>query len=803
MFRPLTRSTATLLLAWVCGGHVFAVEPDTFSKVVSFQYESSLDEPGTTIQSKVVSFQYFDKLDDADLTFATSANVSFRYDGGEPVIVNGPVDHVVPAGTNLTLSVAATGDAPLSYQWFFNGSLMPGRTASALSLNNAQPTQTGLYSVVVTNSVQSIESGAARVDVFEQTMTPKPAQPALSTTTAGSTPPLVLAAMTAPPLNVGTLYVFDRVLNDFSPTAAPATGKPSVVLSHGWRSKRGDWPLRMASALAAKNYDVNILAWDWEANAKLNLIDPAPSAFRTPDEGRGLGLALLGKLGASYSLRIHFIGHSLGTMVNCAAADFLHGDAYVQPAKSPGAYPPSNSHMTLFDEAGLVTTVKGVRVFADLISPLSNGFLDSQPRSVGSTLENLSNLWSKVIPTRHGFVDNYISEVGLLHKEAVNVMLFREALLDNPIAAHGEAYDWYIDTVNNPSLSIGGHAWSYENQRSPALPAAHSYYYQDFQINGSRYGLVAMSPLDAWALRGQHFAVFPTLKAAQLLGMAGGAVTQAGGAVFQAGTTVGTWVQAGYMNAVQHTGAAVADYVLSYSGPAGQPVFTNTAGSTAAYFSTVPPAASNPQSNWMNSLSVQRTTVPLAPFQASKSLFSESASQAGDAPDGNDPIFIMIPTHVPNEAVGLTFEYQITGAAEDDFMTACVGETTLLTMEAGYVLDAAWNSTPVLQVSDLRNQDVQMIFTLNGAGAPSDGVLSIRNIQFYIPPRPELGIQKADAEMTLSWPLHGLDWTLESTTDLTQPNSWQPVLNPEVVQDYVRRVNVPPTATAQFFRLRK
>ena len=163
----------------------------------------------------------------------------------------------------------------------------------------------------------------------------------------------------------------------------------------------------------------------------------------------------------------------------------------------------------------------------------------------------------------------------------------------------------------------------------------------------------------------------------------------------------------------------------------------------------------------------------------------------------------MIPTHVPNEAVGLTFEYQITGAAEDDFMTACVGETTLLTMEAGYVLDAAWNSTPVLQVSDLRNQDVQMIFTLNGAGAPSDGVLSIRNIQFYIPPRPELGIQKADAEMTLSWPLHGLDWTLESTTDLTQPNSWQPVLNPEVVQDYVRRVNVPPTATAQFFRLRK
>jgi hypothetical protein len=83
MFRLLTRSTAALLLVWTCSGYVRAVEPETFSKVVSFQYESSLEEPGTTIQSQVVSFQYFDKLDDADLTFATSAAVSFYRSGGE------------------------------------------------------------------------------------------------------------------------------------------------------------------------------------------------------------------------------------------------------------------------------------------------------------------------------------------------------------------------------------------------------------------------------------------------------------------------------------------------------------------------------------------------------------------------------------------------------------------------------------------------------------------------------------------------------------------------------------------------
>jgi hypothetical protein len=58
---------------------------------------------------------------------------------------------------------------------------------------------------------------------------------------------------------------------------------------------------------------------------------------------------------------------------------------------------------------------------------------------------------------------------------------------------------------------------------------------------------------------------------------------------------------------------------------------------------------------------------------------------------------------------------------------------------------------------------------LNGTSAPPAGALSIRNIQFYNPPRPKLELSIADNLVTVSRPPSALDWTLEATTDLSNP----------------------------------
>ena len=44
--------------------------------------------------------------------------------GGPPGIVSQPQSVLVPPGSTATFSVGADGAAPLTYQWFFNGTSM-------------------------------------------------------------------------------------------------------------------------------------------------------------------------------------------------------------------------------------------------------------------------------------------------------------------------------------------------------------------------------------------------------------------------------------------------------------------------------------------------------------------------------------------------------------------------------------------------------------------------------------------------------------------------------------------------------
>jgi uncharacterized delta-60 repeat protein len=67
--------------------------------------------------------------------------------------ITGTFGYVVAAGSSATLSVAPTaGSLPITYQWKFNGTDIPGATGSTYSLNNWQPANAGAYSVAATNA---------------------------------------------------------------------------------------------------------------------------------------------------------------------------------------------------------------------------------------------------------------------------------------------------------------------------------------------------------------------------------------------------------------------------------------------------------------------------------------------------------------------------------------------------------------------------------------------------------------------------------------------------------------------------
>src|SRR5215469_9947516 len=84
----------------------------------------------------------------------------------QPVITQPPAHQPVSLGANVTFQVAATGSAPLAYQWRRNGNDVSDATNSSLVLLNVQDTNAGNYTVVVTNSSGSVTSSVARLDIL-------------------------------------------------------------------------------------------------------------------------------------------------------------------------------------------------------------------------------------------------------------------------------------------------------------------------------------------------------------------------------------------------------------------------------------------------------------------------------------------------------------------------------------------------------------------------------------------------------------------------------------------------------------
>jgi len=83
-----------------------------------------------------------------------------------PAITTQPQSQSVVLGQNASFYVAASGTAPVGYQWTFNGSALPGATATTLTLTNVQADQAGGYSVLVTNTAGSATSQAATLTVI-------------------------------------------------------------------------------------------------------------------------------------------------------------------------------------------------------------------------------------------------------------------------------------------------------------------------------------------------------------------------------------------------------------------------------------------------------------------------------------------------------------------------------------------------------------------------------------------------------------------------------------------------------------
>jgi len=107
-----------------------------------------------------------DEVFNVRLTNAVNATIArgqgqgaIRNDDSQSVfparIIVQPQSQDVFVGANVIFTVQATGSQPLIYQWSFNGVTIPGTTTDTLTISQAQLTDAGNYTVVVSNAIGS------------------------------------------------------------------------------------------------------------------------------------------------------------------------------------------------------------------------------------------------------------------------------------------------------------------------------------------------------------------------------------------------------------------------------------------------------------------------------------------------------------------------------------------------------------------------------------------------------------------------------------------------------------------------
>src|SRR6185436_5669568 len=83
-----------------------------------------------------------------------------------PLLIIQPRSQAVLAGTTVKFSVAATANAPLSYQWLFNGAPIADATKAELMLPAVHLSDIGGYSAAIRNVAGTFFSQTASLRIL-------------------------------------------------------------------------------------------------------------------------------------------------------------------------------------------------------------------------------------------------------------------------------------------------------------------------------------------------------------------------------------------------------------------------------------------------------------------------------------------------------------------------------------------------------------------------------------------------------------------------------------------------------------
>ena len=514
----------------------------------------------------------------------------------------------------------------------------------------------------------------------------------------------------------------------------------------------GDWPTAMARLLTNAITNANIVAWNWRDAAISSWLDPKQAGSQTPQQGTNFGVALLTALGPNYSKQIHFIGHSFGTLVNAYAANFLQGNHWAAEPVSPTPWPATNMLMTLFDEAE-VGADKNFNLNSQDIQLLlaREGFNNNYLNYLNS-----SSPYYHPLPKQFAWSDNYVSAFGLLHTNAANAILTNGFPTDAPdlkswliklVAFHNYPFQWYEETIQT-SNSPMGFTWSFLWQvGDPAFANAPS--------NGSVY--VQAFKSSPWDLTETNW---------------------------NYGTNLVDQRFKGYLNELP-----VWILLAQIAG--------NTWTATGNVLGQLLQVPNTPDFNTI--INLVNSPAPSATSAIRPHPLGQPADNENSA---NVPAYAWAQLIVPANAVSMSFDYIIQGDWQSDSLAAAFNGTNVLLIAGNTIQTNITFSSGSIDVSDFAGQTNEFFIGIVG-GTSTNAQLTVENLVFSISLPPSLQAQMGGGNLMLSWPMSAQDFSLQTTTNLADPNSWVTLTNVPAIVNLQNAVTNPVSAGAQFYRLKQ
>jgi hypothetical protein len=154
-------------------------------------------------------------------TTSNAATLTVSQPAVAPTITTQPLDATATVGGTVSFSAAASGTAPITYQWTKDGAAVAGATAATLTLNAVTLASAGSYQLTATNAAGSAQSAVVTLTVTEPVVAPSiTTQPVNATATVGGTVSFSAAASGTAPITY-----------QWTKDGAPIAGATSTTLT--------------------------------------------------------------------------------------------------------------------------------------------------------------------------------------------------------------------------------------------------------------------------------------------------------------------------------------------------------------------------------------------------------------------------------------------------------------------------------------------------------------------------------------------------------------------------------------------